>query len=58
MRLTLSARILLWIAKREQEGLLTDEQDIYNYWKHQKGVNMENITAAITLLISQEMVRA
>jgi hypothetical protein len=57
MRLTLSARILLWIAKREQEGLLTDKPDIYDYWKHQKGVSLENVTAAITLLISQEMVR-
>ena len=57
MRLALTTRIVLWIAQREREEIVTTREHIYNYWIHMKGVTREDVTNCLDSLIFQTLVQ-
>lgn len=60
MRLSLEMRIFLWLARREENGLMTDPEDVYDYWLNQKhagrSVRFEDVAAALESHLFQSMV--
>ena len=47
MRLALSTRIILWIARREEQALHTTAENVYDYWVNQPGVTRDAVTAVL-----------
>ena len=56
MRLALSTRIILWIARREKQALHTTAENIYDYWVNQPGVTRGAVTAVLKSVIFQTLV--